>query len=419
MRLIFDLIFIIYAFLYLPYLLVTRRLYQGFAMRFGFIPTTLKERITQKPNVWLHAVSVGEVLMMEGFLNQLMKEFPQYQIVVTVTTKAGYALAQQRLACKTIVLPSPLDMSLIVRRFIDLIRPKIYVAAETEIWPNLLMALEKRHIPAAIINGRISDNSLGRYQMIRALLKPVLATVDMAGMQSQLDATRIRALGAHPQSVKVLGNIKFDDIALGGELVKLSDYGFYGDVLLLIAGSIHPGEEEIMIDVYKELHEKDARWRLVLAPRHIERVGDICQRVKVEGLSAQCLSSVNPTQQFHHKVLVVDTIGHLRSLYALADIVFVGKSLCVGGGHNIIEPAIYGKPVIVGPMMQNFRDIMRCFRELNGVIEVKDKTDFKVRVMELADSSALRQQWGKRARSIIDRHQGASQRTVDALRQYL
>lgn len=418
MWILFDCIFLIYALAYLPYLLLTRRLYSGFAMRFGFIPLGIKESIRRRQNIWVHAVSVGEVIVIDGLITRLNKLYPNYQIIATVTTKTGYDLALRRLAGKAIVLPSPLDFSLVVCRFLRLIKPKIYIAAETEIWPNLLMALESRRIPSIIVNGRISDNSFKRYKAIRFLLKPVLETIDIAGMQSELDAKRITLMGAKPEAVKVLGNIKFDDVPSKSDFT-LADYGFDPTSLLFIAGSTHPGEEEIMIKAYTRIQERDARWTLVIAPRHIERADEVVRLIKDAGFDAIKFTELNVKAHGQQAVLVVDTIGHLRCLYALGDIVFVGNSLSGGGGHNIIEPAFYGKPIIVGPLMSNFRDIMRCFREVNGVIEVEHEEDLYEQVSQLANDETLRRQWGQRAKQVIEFHQGTTTRTVELIKQWL
>lgn len=418
MSILFDCIFFIYACLYLPYLVCTRRVYPGFAMRFGVFTPIIKGKLDHRSHIWVHAVSVGEIIVIEGIIYQLQKKYPQYPIVVTVTTKTGYELARERFKGKALVIPSPIDFSIVVSQFIKLIKPKLYIAAETEIWPNLLLALEKRSIPSVIINGRISDKSLNRYMMIRWILKPVLRTVDLIGVQSPLDATRMCSLGALSSSVKVLGNLKFDQVVIDGK-VHEKELMYKPEDLVFIAGSTHPGEEEIILETYQAIFAVQPQWKLVIAPRHIERSEEVMRLIQKTGLSGICLSQLKEQQASNKQVMIVDTIGHLRKIYQHGSIVFVGKSLCVGGGHNIIEPASFAKPVIVGPMMENFRDIMRCFKEVNGVIEVAGKEELKERVIELVQDASLRQQWGQRARSVIDQHQGASQRTLDVLERFL
>lgn len=406
MFIIFDLIFLIYAVLYLPYLLLTGRWYKGFQMRFGIFPLLIREKLLKKQNIWIHAVSVGEVIVIDGIITELRKRYPQYQYVATVTTKMGLEIAYKRLADKAIVIPAPLDLSFIVSRFLRLIKPKVYIAAETEIWPNLLLALESRCIQSVLVNGRISDRSYPRYRLIRWILKPILSTIDMLGMQSHLDAKRIISLGASEDKVKVFGNVKFDDVPEPCRF-QLHDYGFDSSALLFIGGSTHPGEEEIMLKAYDAIQQLDPRWHLVLAPRHIERADDVLALVKKHGLEAVKLTQMTSQVRDKGVVLIVDTIGHLRSLYALAEIVFVGKSLCVGGGHNIIEPAYFAKPVLVGPKMENFRDIMQCFKEGEGIIQVQDEDEFIERVRALAQDENLRRLSGQKSKGVIGHYQGA------------
>ena len=192
MYLIYDLIFLLYAFIYLPYLILTRRGYEGFGMRFGIFSAQVIEQIKAKANIWVHAVSVGEVMAIDGFIDKLRRNYPTYQFVVTVTTKAGYALACDRLKDKALVLPSPIDFGFVAGRFVSLINPKMYIAVETEIWPNLYRKLFHKKVPLGVINGRISDGSFGRYKAIRSLLRGILNQVSIWCMQSQRDALQGR-----------------------------------------------------------------------------------------------------------------------------------------------------------------------------------------------------------------------------------
>ncbi len=399
MFLIFDLVIFIYALLYLPYLLITKRGFAGYSMRFGLFTGPVTQQIKAKANIWVHAVSVGEVMVIDGFIDRLKEKYPAYQIIATVTTKTGYTLARERLKNKAIVIPSPIDFSFVARRFVSLISPKIYIAAETEIWPNLYGQLYRRHIPIVVINGRISDTSCGRYKAIRPILKGILNQVELWCMQSQKDADRIMELGAQASRVSVTGNIKFDDAAQAPD-VALRGFDIGQDELWWVAGSTHPGEEEILLDVYSKLINKDPNWRLVIAPRHVERASQIKDLVSKRGLKS---------------VIVVDTIGQLRSLYALASLVFVGKSLCVGGGHNIIEPAVYGKAIVIGPMVTNFRDIVACFKDAKAIVQVKDTEEFEHEVLSLCADPSRREILGNAAHDVIAANQGAASRSLEKL----
>jgi 3-deoxy-D-manno-octulosonic-acid transferase len=401
MFLLYDFIFFIYALIYLPCLLLTKRGYAGFTMRLGNFDQSIKDQIAVKPNIWLHAVSVGEVMVLDGFIDQLKKGYPGYQIIATVTTKTGYELACHRLKDKALIIPSPIDFSFVAAAFVNLIKPKVYIAVETEIWPNLYSQLFHHKIPIMVINGRISDNSFGRYKAIRFLLKGVLNQVSVWCMQSQRDAGKIMDLGAESSRVKVTGNIKFDDLPIISDTaaIKLSK-----DHLWWVAGSTHPGEDEIILDVYGKIVKDNPNWRLVIAPRHIERA------VRIKELVANAGAK---------DVIVVDTIGQLRSLYAQASLVFVGKSLCVGGGHNVIEPAFYGKAIIVGPRCANFRDIIACFKDGNAITQVDDAQGFEKAVNELCAEPVKRERLGHAARQVIAANQGATKRSLEYLSGYL
>jgi len=399
---IYNLIFLIYSVIYFPYLLLTGRWHRDFSQRFGFFPPSLRQALGVGPNIWVHAVSVGEVMAIEGLIQRIKMRWPKHTIVCSVTTKTGYALACKRFSDTAIVIASPLDFSWVVGAFARLIRPQIYIVAETEIWPNLFTCLHKAKVPIALVNGRISDQSYGRYVCIKGLLKGILATVSHFIMQSALDQKRIIALGADPQRVDVAGNIKFDQALAPGSNPMVELQG-----PLWVAGSTHPGEEAIIFSVFKQL---PAHWHLLIAPRHIER----CREVIDLAVQAQ----LNPVRFSQYgsdnsaRVIVLDTIGHLQGLYAQADLVFVGKSLCVGGGHNIIEPAFFAKPIVVGPNMANFRDTVASFKAHQALVQVDDPAAFEMAIKELAGDEQKRRDLGMRAREVIDQNQGATARMM-------
>ncbi len=423
MFLLYDLFFLLYALIYLPYLLLTRRGYAGFGMRFGLFSSRVKKQIKAKANIWIHAVSVGEVMVIDGFIDQLKKRYPSYQLIVTVTTKTGYELARERLKDKALVIPSPIDFSFVAGRFVSLVDPKMYIAVETEIWPNLYRQLYRKKAPLSVINGRISDGSFGRYKAIRFLLKGILNQVSIWCMQSQRDAKRIMDLGAESSRVVVTGNIKFDDFSQPFDSF-LNDFPSSKDELWWVAGSTHPGEEDIVLDVYGKIIKDNPRWRLMIAPRHVERAPQIMELVTRRGLKAVKFSDISPpltppTRGWESNIIVVDTIGHLRSLYAKASLVFVGKSLCVGGGHNIIEPAFYGKAIVIGPKFENFRDIVACFKESNAIVQVEDAHAFEIAVRALCADASKRETLGIAAKEVIAANQGATRRILDRLVEFL
>jgi 3-deoxy-D-manno-octulosonic-acid transferase len=410
MPILFDLVFLLYSILYFPYLLITGRWHADFPQRFGFFSEDLKARFNHRGrNIWVHAVSVGEVVLAEGFINRLRDRWPGCVIVLSVTTKTGYELAQKRLSESAIVIAAPLDFSLSVLSFIRHINPKFYVAIETEIWPNLFGFLHAKQIPIAIINGRISDRSIGRYRMIKALLKSILSKVGVFAMQSQLDAERIKELGAPYTKVHTTGNLKFDDVKDG-----LAESLGFAPQPLWIAGSTHPGEEQIILDVFKKL----SGWSLIIAPRHVERVEEVMHLITQAGFKAFKFSERKGAGS-SDEVVVVDTIGQLRNLYASASLVFVGKSLCVGGGHNVIEPAVFAKPIVIGPMTENFRDIVACFKAEDAIIQANDILEFENTILNLSLNKDKREILGARARDVVNKNQGASARTLELIRPWV
>ncbi len=413
MYIIYEFLFFIYALVYLPYLLLTRRGYKGFGMRFGRFPAQIQQQIKAKPNIWLHAVSVGEIMVLDAFMERLRKIYPDHQYVVTVTTKTGYALAQERMTRKALVLPSPIDFGFAARAFVESIHPQTYIAVETEIWPNLYRQLSQKGVPMAIINGRISDASWGRYKSVRFFLKQVLNQVSRWCMQSKRDAQRIMELGVLPNKVVVTGNVKFDDQP--GALDPSANPWMKGkNDLWWVAGSTHPGEEDIVLDVFAQVIKASPSWRLIIAPRHVERAAQILDLALRRGFKAALYSKI--FQDVHGQIVIVDTIGQLRSMYSEAALVFVGKSLTEGGGHNVLEPAMFGKAIIIGPKFANFRDIVACFTQGQAIVQVQDAKDFAGAVIALCQDAPRREALGRAASRVMAENRGASLRSLESLK---
>ena len=357
-------------------------------------------------------------MLLDGFISQLRKDHPSYQVVVTVTTKTGYELACKRLKDRALVIPSPIDFSFIAGSFVSLIKPKIYIAVETEIWPNLYRQLYLKNIPMAVINGRISDGSMGRYKAIRFLLKGILNQVSLWCMQSQRDAQKIMELGAESSRVITTGNIKFDEYS---QSLDKSNSNFVSskDEFWWVAGSTHPGEEEIVLDVYSKIIKDNPKWRLVIAPRHIDRVPSIIELITRHRFKAHKLTEIALSNDTMESVIVVDTIGQLRSLYSIASLVFVGKSLCVGGGHNVIEPAFYGKAIVIGPKVENFRDIVACFKDAHAIVQVEGVSAFQKAIRDLCADPSKREILGAAAKEVIAANQGATRRSLERLAEFI
>ena len=418
MFIVYDILFILFALLYFPCLLMRGKWHSGFKMRFGHFDDLPIGKRESKSCLWIHAVSVGEVLAIVGLIEKIRELFPQYAIVCSTVTKTGNQLAQERLGNACTIIYAPLDFSWIVRKFIATINPKIYISTETEIWPNLYTALHEKNIPIIQINGRISDKAFKRYRRIQYMTKRVLGCVNVFCMQSLLDAQRIQELGASSEKVRVVGNLKFDNIPMTNEKCK-EDFGFRNDEDLLIAGSTHPGEEDILLDVYKTLFEEFSNLRLVIAPRHIERTDRIMQLIEKKGFRPVQFSQMNNDEKRAGSIVVIDTIGHLCNLYNLAKVVFIGKTLTVGGGQNMIESACLGKPTVVGPMTQNFKDVVNIFLKEEALIQVNNSEELLEKIRYLLANPEQAATIGEAARKTVEKYQGATSKTADAIKELL
>ena len=413
MRFLYDFAYAIYIVLYLPSLILLGKWHSGFRERLGLLPPGIAEALSGARNIWVHAVSVGEAAAVEGIIMGLRREHPGYRIVLTVTTLTGYSFARQKYAEVALVLWSPLDLSLVVDTFVKAIRPVIYIVAETELWPNLFQRLSRDRVPIVIVNGRVSDKSFPRYRLARNLLSNTVRAVKIFGMQSRLDADRVIEMKADPNAVHVTGNVKFDNVPEGAAAMP-EEYGLDAGHRVILGGSTHPGEEDILLHIFQLLRGTDRALRLVLAPRHPERAPSIAEAVRKAGFIPVLLSTNNGVIR-QEEVLIVDTIGHLLAIYSLARVVFVGKSLTVKGGHNIIEPALFGKPIVIGPHMQNFRDIAQAFLAENAVIQVDDGVALQAAIGRLLAEPDTSRDLGDRAKMVVHHHRGATARVLDLI----
>lgn len=414
MIVLYDLAFALGIIFYLPILVLRGKWHSGIRESLGFISQEMMETLATTRNIWVHAVSVGEVAAVEGIITGLRRDYPGHRIVLTVTTKTGHSFARHKYRDSALVLWSPLDLSIAAGKFVRAIRPVIYIVAETELWPNLFVRLSQDRVPIVIVNGRISDRAFPRYRFAKKLLRNTLRRVKIFGMQSRLDAERIIEINADANRVHVTGNLKFDNVP---ECVAAapSDYGLDDGHRVLLAASTHPGEEDILLDIFQSLKRTDPALRLVLVPRDPERASSIAEAVRKTGFVPVLLSG-NHAVIRQEEVLIVDSIGHLAALYSLARVAFVGKSLTVKGGHNIIEPAVFGKPIVIGPHMQNFHDITQAFLTGNGVIQVKDAAALKAAIQKLLEEPDTSRGLGDRARMVVNRHRGATARALDLIR---
>jgi 3-deoxy-D-manno-octulosonic-acid transferase len=387
------------------------------AQRFG----RLGDGLPPEPRCWIHAVSVGESTAAVPLVEGIRRRWPELGLVVTTITPTGARIVGERLAGTATHRYFPIDLPAPVRRALDAVHPCFFVAIETELWPNFLRALARRRVPAMIANGRISDRSFRRYRWIRGLMRRVLADVSVFAMQTDEDARRIIALGAPPSRVVVTGNLKSDlvpeatgaDAAAWRERLRLG-----AGARLWIAGSTHRGEEAVVLDAFLRARTRCPDLALLLAPRHPERAGEVEDLIRERGLSAARRSRL-PGDGQPGAVVILDTVGELAALYTLAEVVFVGGSLVPIGGHNVLEPAMRGKPVLVGPHMSNFREGAELLQRSGGGLVVKDGPELERELTRLLEDRDLGRRMGEAARHAFTGRQGAVGATVDLVGRHL
>jgi 3-deoxy-D-manno-octulosonic-acid transferase len=418
MSFIYDLFFLIYALLYIPYLWIKRKWHDRFWERLGFFSDETKGSFSSlRDPIWLHAVSVGETGAVVPLAEVLQREYPDRDLVVTTVTTTGQSLAISKMPSGTMILYAPLDASWVVNKYIRLIKPCLYIAAETEIWPNLYLALHKHGVPVIQVNGRISDKAFSRYYRFKSLLRPVLDCVTSFGVQTETDLQRLTQIGAQKDKIEITGNVKFDCAACVSD-IRPEAFGFDAKDKIIVAGSTHPGEEVLILNNYGELRKKENTVRLIIAPRHVERAEDIAALVRSYGWKP-VLYSKERGEIDANEVLIIDKIGHLLQSYSIASLVFIGKTFRVGGGQNMIEPAACGKATIVGPMTGNFRDVMRLLLQEKGILQLEDESLLLPKMQELLNDEKMRFKMGEAARNCVLKYCGATEKTVNMIKRIL
>ncbi|MFA5725737.1 MAG: 3-deoxy-D-manno-octulosonic acid transferase [Candidatus Omnitrophota bacterium] len=413
MLILYDLIFLTFILICLPVYLFKGKFHRGFLARLGVLPGNL---LLDRP-IWVHAVSVGEAKSIRGLVEELRKIYPAKKFVISTVTPTGNKIARDLKKPGDLVTYLPLDFSFVVNRVIKRINPSLFIIAETEIWPNLVACLYKKGIPIVTVNARISDASFNGYFAIKFLIKPILNRISLFCCQTESDAARLEKLGVAPAKIKVTGNMKFDQlipVQAAGYREKL---GLRPGEKLFIAGSTHEGEEEIILSVYKSLLDNFPSLKLLIAPRHPQRLVHLLKTISGFGFNGLEISKLGSRSLsgITNPVFVLDTIGELANFYTAADAVFVGGSLIKKGGHNILEPAALGKPVIFGPHMFNFRDIAEMFLKDNAAIMIKDGDDLLSALTRLLKDSSLVVQLKANAVSVIAKNQGATIKNSQAL----
>jgi 3-deoxy-D-manno-octulosonic-acid transferase len=411
MYLLYNILLVLAAVLLSPYLLIkvlsAAKYRGGITQKLGWLGSRVPLRgpDSLRP-VWVHAVSVGEVMAAHPLIRELKKAHPRRKLLLSTVTVTGNFTARQRVPEADAVFYFPFDFPWIVRRVIRRIDPALVLIAETELWPNFFRELRRRGIPSALVNGRISPRSFGNYLRFRTFFTQVFGNVELFCMQSSEDADRITQIGAPPERVKTTGNLKFDQRIPTEQEPPLS---IPPGRQVITAGSTHRGEEAILLDVFSRLRAKHPGIVLIIAPRHPERFDEVCSIITGRGYACQRRTRmVEPVQD----VVLLDTIGELRSFYGLADIAFVGGSFVKVGGHNLLEPAAMKKPVLFSSYMFNFKEISEEITLAGGGFLVKDKEELYQKLDMLLSNRDLSVEMGKKAFSVIEANSGAAVKTL-------
>ena len=423
---IYNILLYIFSVFFFPFMAVRLALKgkrrAGLKQRFGFFPKGFFSRKGGKA-IWVHAVSVGETLAAVPLVKALKERHPDLTVFFSTVTETGNAVATANIGSIARVFYFPFDFMSVVKKVLSLAAPDCFVVVETEIWPNVVKALHDRGVPSVLVNGRISPRSYSGYSRARFFMRKVLEMIGAFNMQTQADAERIKALGAPSGRVRVVGNVKFDQACgsprEGKEVLTKARLGIPENALVVVAGSTHENEEAEVLAAYKRLLEDYPDAVLILAPRHPERVPKVEALLQKEGLKYRLRSAHRGERITGPEVLLVDTMGELALLYRAGDIIFVGGSWAPVGGHNVLEPAAYGKPVFFGPHMHNFAEISAALRDCGVGIEVRDGLHLAREAGRLLDEPERYETIGKLAKETLLRNRGALQKNLELIERHL
>jgi 3-deoxy-D-manno-octulosonic-acid transferase len=399
----------------------THKYREGLWQRMGRFPKGLAAdpQAKDRPVIWLHAVSVGEVLAAARLIAELDRAFPGFRLLISTTTRTGQALARERFGAGR-VFYCPLDLPWAVRAYLSALQPRLLILTETEFWPNLLSGCYRRGIPVAVVNARISDRSWPRYRRLRRLWRPLLERLSRVLAQSETDAERLRALGCLPERVVVAGNLKFDvRTAKEADATRKLKESAAG-LRLIVAGSTMEGEESALLAAWPQLLAADPQLAIVLAPRHPERFAAVAALVEKSGAPwvRRSAWSQQPDALKPGTIILLDTIGELASVYSLASVALVGGSLVPTGGHNPLEPAQFAVPIVMGSHYANFRAITEELRA-HQALRIVQREELAAALLELLQNRAAAEAMGERAREAFNRAAGATARCVESIGEIL
>jgi 3-deoxy-D-manno-octulosonic-acid transferase len=365
--------------------------------------------------IWIHAVSVGEVIAATPLIKRIKERYPSKSIVVSTITDTGQKVAKERSPDGTTILYLPFDMPSILKRVLNKVKPELLIVIETEIWPNLIRVFKENGIPVLLLNGRISENSFRGYRKVAFFMKRVLSPVDFFGMQGEEYADRIKRLGVDGKKVRTLGNFKFDTKPPGNIPAWTEKIG--GQIIT--AGSTHDGEEELITEVYLALKKEFPELNLIIAPRHPERFKTVEDMLKSKGVSFVKRSEIDGVNgpSLKGAIILLDTVGELSSVYGISDIAIIGKSFRGLGGQNPLEPAYWSKPIVCGPHMENFPVVQEFYRE-GAALETKEE-ELYAKIKDLLLSPEKAKVIGSKAREVFGKNSGAVERAMEVIEGYI
>ncbi len=421
---LYSALIVLFAVAVSPWLLyqaVRYRKYVGsLAQRLGYLPVSFN--IDAEPSIWVHAVSVGELLTARPLIAALRARHPRLRVFLSTTTMSAQQLARRSGLEVDAVFYFPFDLGVIVRRTLDLVQPRLFLMTETEIWPNLLRECRRRGVKTAIVNGRLSARSFPRYRRARGFFRHVLAHIDAFCVQSDESARRFAEIGAEPDRITVTGSLKFDSLepagapSQAGPRERVLRYFRFGATRpVLVAGSTMKGEEAAVLRAFRRLKTTMPSAVLVLAPRHPERFDEAARLAEQEGFRTVRRQELAIDAEPRADVIVLDTIGELATVYLVGTVVFVGGSLVATGGHNILEPAVHGRPVLFGPHMHNFAEIAAAFVANGAGVQVASDGEFEEQVLSLMSDPVRRARLGAAARALVETNRGAKDKTLAVL----
>jgi 3-deoxy-D-manno-octulosonic-acid transferase len=428
MYVIYSVLTVAFFILVSPYFLYQairyRKYITNLPQRLGYLPVSFN--LDGDESIWVHAVSVGEVLTARALLPDLRERYPRLRIFLSTTTITGQQIARNNLHFVDEVFYFPFDLGFIVKRTLRLVKPRLFIMTETEIWPNLLRACHRAGVRTILVNGRISSRSFPRYQLVRPFFRRVLRHVDRFCMQSEESARRIIDIGAPRDRVSVTGSLKFDSLDVPGAVAGdrgpnrvLRYFRVAPDRPVVIAASTLKGEEEPVLEAFQRIRATMTNAILIIAPRKPERFEEAERMARRAGWKVARRTELRVDSEPRYDVVILDTIGELAQLYQIATAVFVGGSLVDAGGHNILEPAVFGKPIVFGPYMQNFAEIARTFLDNGAAIQVRSGRDLEPVLVELLSDPVRRASLGAAARALVEANRGARAKSLAAIAQLL